>query len=36
LTRSIVDKELRPRVDEAERAHVFPRDVFLTLGGPAC
>jgi alkylation response protein AidB-like acyl-CoA dehydrogenase len=32
LTRSIVNKELRPRVDEAERAHAFPRDVFLTLG----
>jgi len=32
LTRDIVDKELRPRVDEAERAHVFPRDVFTTLG----
>jgi alkylation response protein AidB-like acyl-CoA dehydrogenase len=32
LTRSIVDKELRPAVDEAERAHAFPRDVFLTLG----
>ena len=32
LTRSIVDKELRPAVDEAERAHTFPREVFLTLG----
>jgi alkylation response protein AidB-like acyl-CoA dehydrogenase len=32
LTRSIVDKELRPRVDEAERSHTFPRDVFRTLG----
>lgn len=32
LTRSIVDKEMRPRVDEAERACAFPRDVFLTLG----
>ncbi|TCI99094.1 acyl-CoA dehydrogenase family protein [Aeromicrobium sp. IC_218] len=32
LTRSIVDKELRPRVDEAERSHSFPRDVFRTLG----
>ncbi|HEY0936884.1 MAG TPA: acyl-CoA dehydrogenase family protein [Trebonia sp.] len=32
LTRSIVDKELSPRVDEAERAHEFPRPVFTTLG----
>ncbi len=32
LTRSIVDKELRPRVGEAERTHTFPRDVFRTLG----
>jgi alkylation response protein AidB-like acyl-CoA dehydrogenase len=32
LTRSIVDKELRPRVDEAERTHTFPRAVFATLG----
>ncbi|MEV6981130.1 acyl-CoA dehydrogenase family protein [Sphaerisporangium sp. NPDC051017] len=32
LTRSIVDKELRPRVDEAERNADFPRDVFRTLG----
>jgi alkylation response protein AidB-like acyl-CoA dehydrogenase len=32
LTRSIVDKELRPLVDEAERAHTFPREVFTTLG----
>ncbi|MGH3251074.1 MAG: acyl-CoA dehydrogenase family protein [Trebonia sp.] len=32
LTRSIVDKEMRPRVDAAERAATFPRDVFLTLG----
>jgi alkylation response protein AidB-like acyl-CoA dehydrogenase len=32
LTRSIVDKELRPAVDEAERTHTFPREVFRTLG----
>src|SRR5919107_6046898 len=32
LTRSIVDKELRPRVDEAERTATFPREVFRTLG----
>ena len=32
LTRSIADKELRPLVDEAERAHAFPREVFTTLG----
>jgi alkylation response protein AidB-like acyl-CoA dehydrogenase len=32
LTRSIVEKEMRPRVDEAERTSAFPRDVFLTLG----
>jgi alkylation response protein AidB-like acyl-CoA dehydrogenase len=32
LTRSIVDKELRPQVDEAERTHTFPREVFTTLG----
>jgi alkylation response protein AidB-like acyl-CoA dehydrogenase len=32
LTRSIVDKEMRERVDEAERAGAFPRDVFLVLG----
>ena len=32
LTRDIVDKELRPRVDEAERRHEFPREVFRTLG----
>ena len=32
LTRSIVDKELRPLVDEAERSHAFPREVFTTLG----
>ncbi|HEY7722413.1 MAG TPA: acyl-CoA dehydrogenase family protein [Pedococcus sp.] len=36
LTREICDKELRPRVDEAERAAAsspqLPRDVFRTLG----
>ena len=32
LTRSLVDKELRPLVDEAERAHAFHREVFTTLG----
>ena len=32
LTREIVDKELRPRADEAERAHAFPRDVFRHPG----
>ena len=32
LTRSLVDKELRPQVDEAERTHTFPRAVFTTLG----
>ncbi|MBW9210470.1 acyl-CoA dehydrogenase family protein [Mumia sp. zg.B53] len=32
LTRAIVDKELRPRVDQAERTATFPREVFRTLG----
>lgn len=32
LTRQIVDAELRPRVDEAEKTATFPRDVFRTLG----
>jgi hypothetical protein len=32
LTHSIADKELRPRVDEAERTSAFPREVFTTLG----
>jgi alkylation response protein AidB-like acyl-CoA dehydrogenase len=32
LTREIVVKELGPRVDQAERAAAFPRDVFRTLG----
>jgi len=32
LTRDIVDKELRPYVDEAERTHTFDRKSFRTLG----
>ena len=32
LTRSIVDKELRPHAAAAERDHTFPADVFRTLG----
>jgi alkylation response protein AidB-like acyl-CoA dehydrogenase len=32
LTRTLVDRELRPRADEAERTHTFPRAVFTTLG----
>ena len=32
LTRTLVDRELRPHVDAAERDHRFPRDVFRTLG----
>jgi alkylation response protein AidB-like acyl-CoA dehydrogenase len=32
LARTIADKEMRPRADDAERAGTFPRDVFLTLG----
>jgi alkylation response protein AidB-like acyl-CoA dehydrogenase len=32
LTCSIVDKELRPQADEAERSHTFRRDIFATLG----
>lgn len=32
LTRSIVDKQLRPQVDQCEREHTFPREVFQTLG----
>jgi alkylation response protein AidB-like acyl-CoA dehydrogenase len=32
LTRAIGDKVLVPRVDEAERDEIFPRDVFRTLG----
>ena len=32
LTRTLVDKELRPHVDEAEATASFPRDVFRTLG----
>jgi alkylation response protein AidB-like acyl-CoA dehydrogenase len=32
LTRSLTQKEMLPRADEAERSGTFPRDVFLTLG----
>ena len=32
LTRTIVDRELRPHVDEAEHVARFPRDLFRTLG----
>ncbi|MFT4298891.1 MAG: acyl-CoA dehydrogenase family protein [Aeromicrobium sp.] len=32
LTRNIVDAELRPQVDQAEREAAFPRDVFALLG----
>ncbi|MCW2781767.1 MAG: acyl-CoA dehydrogenase [Marmoricola sp.] len=32
LTRSIVAKELRPKVNEAEATATFPREVFHTLG----
>ena len=32
LTRSIVGKELAPKVVEAERTETFPREVFRTLG----
>ncbi|MEP6816455.1 MAG: acyl-CoA dehydrogenase family protein [Marmoricola sp.] len=32
LTRTLVDKELRPKVDEAEKSAAFPREVFRTLG----
>ncbi len=32
LTRSIVDRELRPRAGVAERNHTFDREVFRTLG----
>ena len=32
LTRSIVTRELAPRVVEAERTETFPREVFRTLG----
>jgi alkylation response protein AidB-like acyl-CoA dehydrogenase len=32
LVRSIADKELRPIVDEAERAHSFHRDAYIALG----
>ena len=33
LTREICRKELAPLVDEAERKHAFPEQVFRTLGG---
>jgi alkylation response protein AidB-like acyl-CoA dehydrogenase len=32
LTRDIVEKKLRPMVDEAERTHTFRRSAFTTLG----
>ena len=32
LTRSLVSRELRPRVSEAEATSTFPREVFRTLG----
>ena len=32
LTREICRKELAPKVDEFERSHTLPRDVFRTLG----
>ncbi len=32
LTRQLVDRELRPIVDQHERDGVFPREVFRTLG----
>jgi alkylation response protein AidB-like acyl-CoA dehydrogenase len=32
LVRSIADKELRPMVDQAERAHTFHRDAYMALG----
>ncbi len=32
LTRSLVDRELRPRASELEASETFPRDVFRTLG----
>lgn len=32
LARSIADKELRPLVDEAERAHTFHREAYMALG----
>lgn len=34
LTRSIADKELRPLVEEAERAHAFPRRCSPSLARP--
>ncbi len=32
LTRSLADRELRPRASEVEASETFPRDVFRTLG----
>ncbi|MEW1955341.1 acyl-CoA dehydrogenase family protein [Terrabacter sp. NPDC080008] len=32
LTREICRKDLAPKVDDAERAHAFPQEVFRTLG----
>src|ERR1700741_1858941 len=32
LTGARADREVRPRADEAERVHAFPRAVFATLG----
>lgn len=32
LTRDLADKEMRPLVDQYEREHRFPRDVFRLLG----
>jgi len=32
LVRAIAARELRPHVDQAERDHTFPREVFRTLG----
>lgn len=32
LTRELADRELRPRVDQAETTGEFPREVFRTLG----
>src|ERR1700728_1359585 len=32
LVRSIADKELRPMVDQAERAHTFHRGAYMALG----
>lgn len=32
LTRTLVEKELRPHVDAAERDHTFPRETYRVLG----